>query len=112
MITGTVAYPHRQDLESLPFWQCPICKNFVGCHHKRKDNPFTPMGVIAGSELKKARMDLHAILDPLWRNGVIGRKKLYKAISDFLGYEYHTGETRSLDDIKKVKDFLLNNFKR
>lgn len=111
MITGATAYPHRPDLSDLPLWQCPVCNNFVGCHHKRKNNPFVPLGVIATPQIKKARMALHAIIDPLWRNGIISRKKLYKAISNFLGYEYHTAETRSIKDIERVKEFVIKTYK-
>ena len=104
-ITGRQAYPHRPDLFDLGFWQCPDCENFVGTHKKTMQ----PLGVIATKELKKARMDLHALMDPLWKNGTIRRKKLYKAISAFIGKEYHTANTRSVEEINAVKQFLIKN---
>ena len=51
LISGQGAYPQvndelQQKLWHLPFWRCPTCKNFVGCHHKTK-TPTKPLGWIA-----------------------------------------------------------------
>ena len=62
--SGKDIYPHRADLHSLPFWMCPTCKNFVGCHHKTR-NRTAPLGCIPTTELKNARRHLHALIDPL-----------------------------------------------
>lgn len=111
MINGSAAYRNRHDLCVLSFWQCTVCKSFVGTH-KTKDKMFHPLGCIATPEIKKARMNLHAIIDPLWKNKKIGRKKLYEMISEFLGYEYHTAETKNLDEIKTVEQFILKISKK
>ncbi len=105
LVAGMHEYPHRQDLFKLPFWQCPKCGNFVGCHHKTK-TPTKPLGCIATSEIKKARMEVHSILDPIWKNGKVARARLYKLISDELGYQFHTSETRSVDECKQVIKIL------
>lgn len=99
-ITGEKAYPHRKDLSSLVFWECPVCNNFVGTHKDSKKN--APLGIIANQELKNARKHIHVILDPLWKSGENTRKEIYKIISEALGYEYHTAKIRSIKEAREV----------
>lgn len=98
---GGEAYPHRQDLKSLPFWFCDGCGNFVGCHHKTND-PTRPLGIIATKEIKNARRHIHALLDPLWESGKIKRKHLYARISEHIGKQYHTAEIKSIEEARAV----------
>lgn len=100
-MTGAHVYPHRPDLASLPFWVCPGCGGFVGCHHKTKDRT-RPLGVIASPEVKNARKHIHALIDPLWQGGRIGRRALYQQIGEKLGREYHTAEIRSVEEARAV----------
>jgi len=107
LTTGFSMYPHRPDLAEVPFWICDVCLNFVGCHHKTKD--FTrPLGCIATPEIKEARGHIHKILDPLWKSKRIGRKELYKIISRYLGYEYHTSDIKDLAEARKIYRFILD----
>lgn len=99
--SGKDIYPHRQDLHSLPFWMCPTCKNFVGCHHKTR-NRTAPLGCIPTTELKNARRHLHALIDPLWETGLIGRRALYERISAIVGWNYHTAKTRTVDEAREA----------
>jgi zinc-finger-containing domain len=96
---GREIYPHRPDLHSLPFWRCDACGNFVGCHHKTK-NRTEPLGCIPTAELKEARKKLHALIDPIWQSGKMGRRELYEAISREVGWNYHTAKTRTMDEAK------------
>ena len=101
LTTGEEIYPHRDDLFSLPFWKCDTCENYVGCHHKTKDRT-KPLGNIPTPELRAARKHIHAILDPIWKSGKMPRGKLYRSISDELGYQYHTAELRTVDEARRV----------
>lgn len=96
---GGEIYPHRPDLHSLPFWLCDACLNFVGCHHKTKHRT-EPLGCIPTAELKEARKKLHALIDPIWQSGKMGRRELYAAMSRELGWEYHTAKTRTMDEAR------------
>lgn len=96
---GGEIYPHRADLRSLPFWRCDACGNFVGCHHQTK-NRAEPLGCIPTAELKEARKKLHALIDPIWQSGKMGRRELYAAMSRDLGWEYHTAKTRTMDEAR------------
>lgn len=99
---GFEVYPHREDLAMLPFWKCDTCGNFVGCHHKTQDRT-NPVGVIATPEIKRMRMAIHGVLDPLWKEKLIKRPKLYAMLAKALGKkEYHTADIRSLEEAKKV----------
>ena len=96
---GAEIYPHREDLSALPFWRCDQCGNFVGCHHKTADRT-EPLGCIPTAELKDARKKLHALIDPIWRSGKMGRRELYHAISREVGRRFHTAEIRTIEEAR------------
>lgn len=100
---GSVIYPHRPDLSTLPFWRCKDCGNYVGCH------PGTdkPLGCIPTKEIRAARKRIHAVLDPLWKSKKMRRGTLYKKLSDLLGYQYHTGEIKSVEEAENVLQKVL-----
>ncbi len=98
---GKEIYPHRRDLYDLPFWKCDTCRNYVGCHHKTPERT-KPLGVIPTPELKKARMDIHAIIDPLWKEGGMKRHQVYGVLTRALGRQYHTAELRSVEEAQIV----------
>lgn len=106
---GSECYPHRPDLAEHPRWKCDTCGNHVGCHHKTK-NPIRPFGNIPSPELKRARQHIHALIDPVWKSGKIKRAKVYAHISKTLGYQYHTGELKTIDEARRVwviaRDFI------
>jgi len=101
LTNGLEIYPHRDDLHYLPFWKCDVCANYVGCHHKTLDRT-RPLGVIPTASIKAARQSLHAVIDPLWQNGKISRKKLYAKISKRIGKEYHAAEIRSVEEANNI----------
>jgi hypothetical protein len=73
-----------------------------------KSNPTLPLGNIANSEIKKARQHIHKILDPLWKGGKKPRAVVYSEISKALGYTYHTGEIKTIEEARKVYLILLS----
>jgi len=95
---GNEIYPNREDLAKLAFWKCDHCNNYVGCHR----GGIKPLGVIATAELMAARRRIHKLLDPIWKSGKISRGKLYRRISEELGYSYHTAQIRSLEEARRV----------
>lgn len=108
LVGGKDVYPHREDLYDLRFYKCPHCGNFVGTHKADR----RPLGCIPTPELKYARQKIHEILDPLWQGKAPGtRKKIYQALSDALGYEYHTANTRTIEECRTVYKHVLE-FKR
>lgn len=102
LVKGDEIYPHRPDLYNLNFYQCPNCGGFVGTHK----GTTRPLGCIPTEQLKMARKKLHAKMDPLWKSGYISRQQLYKRISNELGYTYHNGETRSVQECLRVYDII------
>lgn len=102
LLKGKQIYPHRPDLYNLNFYECPICGRYVGTHK----GTTRPLGCIPTEAIKIARQKVHAKMDPLWKNRLISRKQLYKQISDKLGYSYHTGETRSVQECLRVWDII------
>ena len=49
-----------------------------------------------------ARKKIHAILDPLWKSECIKRGQAYNYVSEHLGYPYHTGEIKSLEEARTL----------
>ena len=99
---GAEIYPHRRDLAELPFWRCDGCRGHVGCHHKT-DEPTKPLGVIPSPALAKARQELHALIDPMWKSGKCSRRSVYRKIAERLGIaEFHTAELRNIDDARSA----------
>lgn len=102
LTTGEEVYAHRPDLHSMSFWKCDDCGNFVGCH-KHTTNP---LGCIPTPELKKARMQIHAVLDPIWKARKMSRNRVYGHLSNKLGREYHTAQIRSLNEAERVLSWV------
>jgi hypothetical protein len=98
---GSEIYPHRADLHSLPFWKCDACGNFVGCHHKTAERT-RPLGNIPTKEIRDARKQIHAVLDPLWKTGKLKRRNAYGQLSKRLGREYHTAEIKTIEEAREV----------
>jgi hypothetical protein len=102
---GREIYPNRKDLFILPFWKCDVCGNYVGCHHKT-ENRTKPLGVIPNKLIREYRKMIHNVIDPLWKNKTMNRKKIYNEISNQLGYEYHTAELKTTEECKKVIEIV------
>jgi hypothetical protein len=102
LVYGNVVYPKSPKLAHKRFWQCVSCKNFVGCHENANKNKMRPLGVIANRELKQARIAIHNVIDPIWRNGKLTRSEIYASLGRELGYPYHTGELRSMEEARRV----------
>ena len=102
LTSGAECYPHRPDLVALPFWKCDGCGNWVGCHHKTS-NRTRPLGCIPTREITAIRKQIHGIIDPLYKNGSLSRREVYRRIASELGIKsYHTGAIKSLDEANKV----------
>ena len=74
--------------------------------NKNKKTPTQPLGVIATPEIKKVRMEIHALLDPIWKNSNISRSQVYKKISKILGYKYHTANIMSEKEAIRVMEIV------
>ena len=98
---GSERYPHRKDLANIPFWHCDACGAWVGCHHKTK-TPTRPLGILATPEMLEARKAIHNLIDPIWKSGEYERRDIYAYITKKIGWDYHTGELRSMDEARQV----------
>ena len=102
---GREVYPRRPDLFRLAFWKCDTCGALVGCHHKNEKRN-RPLGYLATPEIRRWRMKIHQLLDPLWQNGLVKRKTLYKKISRALGHEYHNAQLYDAEEAQFVYDIV------
>lgn len=102
LVTGDIVYPHRKDLKNKNFYKCPLCGSYVGCHQGTKK----PLGCIPSTALRRARMKVHDKLDRFWKSGKYKRSFVYKFISEKVGYTYHTGNTKTIEECNKVLTIL------
>lgn len=101
LTNGAEVYPHRPDLAEVPRWKCDACGNHVGTHHKTS-NPTRPLGNIPSPDLKRARIHIHALIDPAWKSGKVRRRSIYAHLSSIIGREYHTGELKTVEEARMV----------
>ena len=111
LTTGTEIYPHREDLYEKKFYKCDTCGNSVGTHPTGDINIPRPLGSIAYPDLKKARIEIHKLIDPLWKNGPLKRAEMYRKLSVYLGVqEYHTALIDNLEKADKIKQYIIKEF--
>lgn len=87
LVSGRETYPHRPDLADTYQWRCKPCGASVGCHRKgawfyesgRKivSDGTVPLGRLANAELRQAKMRVHAVFDPIWKDAGMSRKEAY-----------------------------------
>ncbi len=58
---GDAAYPYRDEHGEL--WVCPPCDAWIGIFPRSRRH--VPLGRLANAELRQAKSDLHAALEPL-----------------------------------------------
>lgn len=108
LTSGREIYPSRPDLHALPFWRCDTCGNYVGCHHKTQ-RPTKPLGrCIQTAEIRHFRQLIHVRLDRLWKSRKMLRSCVYAAISQRIGYPYHTADVRSVSDARAILDVIAS----
>lgn len=98
---GAERYPHRPDLADIPQYTHDTCGTWVGTHHKSSQR-LKPLGILATPEMYQARIAIHDILDPIWKSGKRKRGQVYAHMARKLGYQYHTGEIKTMDEARKV----------
>tara|TARA_R110000851_G_scaffold50512_2_gene120551 strand:+ start:345 stop:734 length:390 start_codon:yes stop_codon:yes gene_type:complete len=102
LVDGSVIYPHRPDLHSLPFWTCSTCNNYVGCHYKTRGRT-TPLGSIPTPKIRAARSKIHGVLDPIWKSKKMSRTEVYNKVSKALGVtHFHTADVNSVKQANNV----------
>lgn len=73
LTTGDVIYEHRPELHSKAFWLCSDCDAYVGCHR----GTTRPLGRLADSKLRWAKIRAHNTFDPLWQSYGMSRTDAY-----------------------------------
>lgn len=102
LTNGKEIYPHRVNLHSLLFYKCDKCKGYVGSHCKNSQ----PLGCIPSPEIKQLRMEIHDLIDPLWKSKQFTRKQIYRKLSRQLGYEFHTGNIKTVEEAKRIMNLI------
>jgi len=56
---------------------------------------------MANAQMRKLRTEVHAKVDPIWKNGDLSRKEMYRRLSKFFGKEFHIGSS-SIEECKQI----------
>lgn len=94
-VKGDVIYPNYPQLREKLFYQCRTCKNYCG----RSNADFVS---IPTPEVRAMRKEVHDIIDPLWRGGLVGRGFVYKCMSEAMGYDYHNSSLSNMNEARKA----------
>ena len=81
---------------------CKPCGTYVGCHNNTRQ----PLGTMADRETMEWRKKAHAVIDPIYKKGIMSRKKLYAFLSKTLGYNVHIGSS-DIEQCKKIIDIAF-----
>lgn len=100
-VSGNVIYPRAKQYHDKFYYLCRKCDAYVGCHPDGK-----PMGEVADSALRRARIEAHTAFDRLWKGGRMTRSMAYSWLSralDIQSGECHIGKFDLETCIKVVK---------
>lgn len=85
--------PEDDALLKRSFWVCVPCQAYVLTHKralKYGEDGTTPLGPLANQELRRKRFLLHEKMDPIWKQRMWTRDKLYKWLANRLGLPLET----------------------
>lgn len=73
---ASVVYGERATDPTAPFYVCaryPACDSYVAAHRGSR----LPMGTLANAALRHKRIQAHAALGRLWRDGLMSKRQAY-----------------------------------
>src|SRR5690625_271368 len=87
VVSGKMIYPTWRRLWGKPYWYCDNGHEpaYVGCHPGTK----RPLGRLADSRLRLAKMRAHEAFDIIWRSRAMTRSGAYKWLSQQMGLPPH-----------------------
>lgn len=99
-------YPNGDPRKFYGCSKFPECKATHGAHPNGN-----PMGMPGDAETKKLRIQLHDLLDPLWKKKKMRRNEAYKLLRSLVGCrdKIHIGELNKeqcQEAIKKMEEWL------
>ena len=65
-MTGSELHPSRSDLANKHYHVCRNCDAWIGC----KGTGWEPSGRLANAQLRRAKQDAHAALEPIWQQAM------------------------------------------
>ncbi len=82
-------------------WYCTPCSAYVGTHH---NDPNRPLGTMANDALRKQRIAVHAMIDPLWKSKQYTRAVVYERLTEAFGRQIHVGEAdeKTCEELIKI----------
>lgn len=102
---GHVSLIKTKKYKSGYMYSCDICRAQVGTH---PTEPNVAMGILADSETRKKRVEVHKLLDRFWRSQT-GRTKKYSKLAQELGINEEDCHIAYMDleTLKKAEQILL-----
>jgi len=93
--------PSEEETLKRSFWVCVPCEAYVGTHKRNAQyglDGTEPLGPLANRKLRRKRLNLHNMMDPVWKKLKWSRKRLYKWLADRLGISTETCHIAMLTD--------------
>jgi hypothetical protein len=86
-------------------WFCPSCIAFVCCH----EGTTTPLGHMALPAVRQLRKQLHEVADPLWREGLMTRDRMYLIMASKLEIDPENAHIAMLseDQLRTAISFFI-----
>lgn len=75
-------------------YECREHNMRVKCHK----GTWSPLGTMAGPDLRKLRKQVHAAFDPFWESGVYSRKEAYDKLATAIGLRKRQCHIGKFDD--------------
>lgn len=102
---GHVSLIKTKKYRSGYMYSCDICRAQVGTFEKQPD---IAMGILADSETRKKRVEVHKLLDRFWRSQS-GRTRKYHKLAEELGINENDCHIAYMDlaTLEKAEQILL-----
>jgi len=98
-VENKIVYNGKNYGKSYMIWWCKDCDAYVGCHNNTKQ----PKGnILAKRDLRKARLETHAFIDPIWKSKKYKRKTVYKRLEEAFGKPIHVGGIETVKECQEI----------
>lgn len=90
LVKGRDVFPQDSSKHAEHYWLCHTCYAYIGCFKAGygKGDGTLALGTAANAVTRKAREELHAAFNDIWRKEPISRRDTYIAMSKALGIPF------------------------
>lgn len=105
LVTGADVEPSMINGRGNFFYQCPVCKGYVGCH-KNANSRTEPLGVIPSEQVRLARGRVYNAICIVAKHHDCKVAVVYKKLAQKMGRRMTIANIRSGDEALKILNTL------